>query len=176
MTVAPDLATAVRAWRVWYVVESDRRFRLRSVMFPVVWPVRQAFVAECLAQRRHVLRPWRVDRPDHPPPASSCKCGVYAAGDADTLARYADSGVVARYAIHSVFGEVSLWGTVVECEYGWRGSYAYPRQLYLPEPVRRGWDAEQVAFDLAEYGIPILQLDEPASPRLLRSVVTSSLA
>jgi hypothetical protein len=34
-------------------------------------------------------------------------------------------------AIHYALGRVSLWGSVIECERGWRASYAYPAALYV---------------------------------------------
>jgi hypothetical protein len=33
-------------------------------------------------------------------------------------------------------GLVSLWGKLIECDWGWRGELAYPRQLYVPIGVR----------------------------------------
>ena len=37
-----------------------------------------------------------------------------------------------------VLGRVSLWGDVVECAWGWRASFAYPAQIYVPDRVSRG--------------------------------------
>jgi hypothetical protein len=37
-----------------------------------------------------------------------------------------------KYARCGLYGEVNLWGTVVEHEQGWRTQFAYPKSLYLP--------------------------------------------
>jgi hypothetical protein len=47
----------------------------------------------------------------------------------------------ARHAVQAVLGRVFLWGSVVECEQGWRAERAYPTALYLPTSApeaRRG--------------------------------------
>lgn len=68
----------------------------------------------------------RPGRADHTAPEESCSCGVYAS----------DSPLAAASFItgpeQPVIGRVSLWGTVVECEHGWRAACAYPAALYVP--------------------------------------------
>jgi hypothetical protein len=60
---------------------------------------------------------------------------------------------------------VLLWGSVVECEHGWRASRAYPAEIFVPTPRRGGAtaSADEVAHGLAEYGVPLVAI--PASPR-----------
>jgi hypothetical protein len=68
-----------------------------------------------------------------------------------------------REAIGAVIGRVFLWGSVVECERGWRAARAYPAQLYLPLGrhgrlsfvARRAADAEELALALRAYGVPV---------------------
>lgn len=56
-----------------------------------------------------------------------------------------------------MLGRVALWGTVVECERGFRASSAYPVALYVP--VGRGSNALRRALDLAaglrRYRVPV---------------------
>jgi hypothetical protein len=55
---------------------------------------------------------------------------------------------------------VALWGEVVEGERGWRASHAYPTRIYVP--LRAGSDHQEVndiALDLAVYGVPVEVLD-----------------
>lgn len=59
------------------------------------------------------------DQTPHP----SCTCGVYAA---KTLER-----VRQGYSRFGLYGEVLLWGTIVEHERGWRAQYAYPKSFVL---------------------------------------------
>src|SRR5262249_19967822 len=42
-----------------------------------------------------------------------------------------------------IFGEVYLWGVVVEHELGWRAQYAYPKSLVLPLSVMPTYDRIQ---------------------------------
>jgi hypothetical protein len=61
-------------------------------------------------------------------PHFKCTCGIYAA---KTLERLRQCG----YSRFGVYGEVHLWGTVVEHERGWRAQYAYPKAFVLAPNV-----------------------------------------
>jgi hypothetical protein len=61
-------------------------------------------------------------------PHPSCTCGVYAA---KTLERLRGCG----YSRFGVYGEVYLWGSVVEHERGWRAQYAYPKTFVVAPTV-----------------------------------------
>jgi hypothetical protein len=109
--------------------------------------------------------------PTHVAPDESCRCGIYAAATATEAA--ASVTVPARpreEIVHHVIGRVSLWGTVVECERGWRAERAYPSSLAVPAPLpqapkrhtlrrRRQWSrfrpAAEIAAALCEYGVPV---------------------
>src|SRR5262249_52494701 len=81
---------------------------------------------------------------------------------------YATAPNLARH-VHTVeqpvFGQVSLWGRVVECEQGWRGQHAYPATVYVPTlAALRGryrqqegpsQPAEAIAEALGAYGVPV---------------------
>ena len=159
MNEAPDFVEPFEAWRAWQVVRRDGEYSLRSVVQPTLWPAGQALVAECLAGRG--LFPFlRRRRRRHDAPDAECRCGIYAA-PLERIGQYvADAPCrgVAR-----VLGRVALWGTVVECERGCRGSHAYPTKIYVPvdagEPWRIGWD--EVALGLCRYGVPV----EPLAAR-----------
>lgn len=80
----------------------------------------------------------------HPPmhtasPVEECACGIYALKDRDMGSPYVTTG--------DAWGEVYLWGKVIEGEYGYRAQYAYPKSLEIHNP-----DMEPL---LAEYGVPI---------------------
>jgi hypothetical protein len=156
---APDFAEPVRAWRVWYVLLQGRRLRLRSLFFPLLWEPGRRVEAECL--HRRLLRPWR--RRPHAAPRGRCDCGIYAATAPATAADYLRFAQPAppeatRYAL----GRVSLWGLVLECERGWRGSYAYPAALYVPTRSfarRPRLTPRELAAGLAGYGVPVTVTD-----------------
>jgi hypothetical protein len=61
----------------------------------------------------------------HHVPQADCTCGVYAAKSLEHLHQFG-------YERYGIYGEVYLWGTLVEHEQGWRAQFAYPKNLYLP--------------------------------------------
>lgn len=126
---APDYAGPLVGWRVWRVAETRAGLRLLSAVYDDVWLPRREAVASC----RH----------GHDAPDAACVCGIHALADRATAIRYLvgrnDPGVVGR-----VLGLVSLWGTVVECERGWRAERAYPLRLWAPPELLAG---------LAPYGV-----------------------
>jgi hypothetical protein len=155
VSVAPDFVEPFVGWRVWVVCEECDTFRLRSVVYDTTWLPRQELVADCL-RSPSLLR--RRCRAPHEPPFDRCQCGIYGASEPQILAHYLDGyhrfelGVFPR-----VFGLVSLWGTVIACERGWRASHAYPACLYVPACAIGGHRVrvEEVALGLSDYGVPI---------------------
>jgi hypothetical protein len=120
---APDYAAPLVGWRVWRVAETRVGLRLLSVVYDDVWLPRSEAVASCTH--------------GHDAPESACACGIHALADRELAARYLvgrnDPWVVGR-----VLGQVSLWGTVVECERGWRAERAYPLHLCASENLLAG--------------------------------------
>jgi hypothetical protein len=153
---APDYIEPVVGWRAWLVSEVEGMPRLDGVVFHRPWEPGRPLVAECLQFRGRPLRPWRRRAPDHGAPGLECRCGIYAATEAGQALRYARPGwlpePVRRRTLLRVFGRVSLWGRVVECEQGWRASHAYPQRLLVPA---RGAASEEIAGALEVYGVPV---------------------
>jgi hypothetical protein len=157
---APDFVEPFEAWRVWKVVRHDGEYSLGSVVQRTLWPAGEALAAECLGRRR--LFPWPRAKCGHDAPEARCECGIYAAA-LERIAQYvaeAPCRGVAR-----VLGRVALWGTVIECERGFRASHAYPTRIYVPadagDPWRIGW--QEVALGLCRYRVPIEPLDARAT-------------
>ena len=159
MRDAPDFIEPFEAWRVWKVVRHNGQFSLGSVVQRTVWPAGEALVAQCLAGSRLSLL-LRRRKARHEAPDVGCRCGIYAAG-LETVGQYAADAPFSG--VSRVIGQVALWGTVVECERGYRASCAYPSRIYVPadagEPWRIGWD--EVALGLCRYGVPV----EPVGAR-----------
>ena len=164
----PDYLEPFEGWRVWRIDSDKSDFRLVSVVQETSWPPHEELVAECM--RRRILA--RLHRPErHQAPAEPCACGIYAT-TLDRLAAYmpADDPHT-RY----VFGRVRLWGTVIECEKGWRASRAYPAEIIVPAPQRAPRpgimaspqptvaraSAEEIAHGLIDYAVPITVLSHP---------------
>ena len=78
------------------------------------WPPGKSLVADC-----------KHSNGRHQPPHKGCECGIYAAKSPEQL-----KGM--EHVDPLISGEVNLWGTVVEHEFGWRAQYAYPKSLILP--------------------------------------------
>jgi hypothetical protein len=72
-----------------------------------------------------------------------CTCGIYAFKEKDQLFA---QGYNPAY---SVYGQVSLWGVVVECTRGFRAEYAYPKNI-----VNTSFMARRIA---ALYGVPLIE-------------------
>lgn len=87
----------------------------------------------------------------HDAPQMNCTCGVYAAKSLDCLRALG----YMRYG--SIYGELYLWGTVVEHQLGWRAQYAYPKNFTLPlDMVPFGMSRTELWLTyLAAYGCDI---------------------
>ena len=169
MSVAiPDYVEPFEGWRAWQVGAAGRDLRLLSVVQETVWPPREELAAEC--PRGRILA--RLRRPRrHEAPVERCACGIYATS-LDRLGSYLRRGDCrTRY----VFGRVRLWGSVVECEHGWRGARAYPAEIVVPGPPRAsraglagimaspdaplaGASADEIADALSCYAVPVVAL------------------
>jgi hypothetical protein len=160
----PDAIQPVVGWRCWRVLDGPEGFALASACNETRWPARLALEAACAAA------------PAHDPPDAYCSCGIYATRDPEPVLRYFPP-VVSRaativapailgYDTVVVVGRVSLWGTVVEGERGWRGRYAYPRELCVPSAIRhyrRGRGTRFEAFDSGALADALAELyDVPA--------------
>jgi hypothetical protein len=116
--------------------------------------------------------------PLHAAPQAECRCGLYASTSVKAAARFVQGRGSLREAVGAVIGQVSLWGSVVECERGWRGERAYPARLYLPLGQHgrlsflfgRAADAERLALALRAYRVP-LEVVACASVRELASLL-----
>jgi hypothetical protein len=165
VSAAPDYIEPTVGWRAWDVVDEGDGFRLRSVVYDALWIPRRELIARCL--HRTFAFPWRR-RSEHVAPASRCGCGIYAARGPEEAASYLDGRSWAEgLSVHRVIGTVSLWGRVVECARGWRGSRAYPRRIYVPERRGPSWlrveRPEEIAFGLSDYDVPVELLDADAT-------------
>lgn len=145
----PDLPDAVVAWRIWRLVDVGASCRLVSAFKWAVWPPGEPLVASCLSKPNALQRLRGKAR--HDAPEAGCMCGVYGA-ELGLL----ESGLSAwrDHEVGRVVGEVSLWGTVIECEHGYRASLAYPSRIYVPSDGAH-WSWEKIVNDLAAYRVPV---------------------
>jgi hypothetical protein len=116
-----------------------------------------------------------------------CDCGVYASSSASDAAPFAVCyGSSRRYPLARILGRVALWGTIVECDRGWRAELAYPDRLYVARrrcesaerrvplwrPRYARLPADELLDALAAYGVPIEQVSADSIPDLARALDT----
>jgi hypothetical protein len=112
----------IDGWRIWNLSEDSEGPRLRPAGSGVdTWQPRSAMEARCGVPRLSL-----TGKPRHAAPDPRCTCGIYAARSLDALERPRPA-----WPPPPVAGTVSLWGTVIEHERGWRGRFAYPSRLRL---------------------------------------------
>ena len=122
-------------WRYWLVVGG----RLGSVSLRrFLWEPDRPLRASCMTG-------------GHAAPAEGCDCGIYAAPDLDSLRRHglclSPGGLVV--------GQVEVWGTVVTADDGFRGEYAYPKELLLVEESVTPEQRQRALAQLGAYGVPV---------------------
>lgn len=164
-------------WRLWLVVADGGYFWLESLLYQTRWSPRRPLDARCIPHRRCYLCNPREAVPTHPAPDTNCECGIYAAANPATLAPYLDSAYLGRASVERVLGQVRLWGTVIECERGWRGQHAYPDSLFVP--LRPSSDAshqfaDEISAGLRDYGIPISLLPWEKTPDVIASLAPAA--
>jgi hypothetical protein len=156
--VAPDFLEPAVGWRTWLVVEKPSGLLLRSVVFEISWPPRRELAADCEHPPPRLLsRPWHRKRA-HEAPSVNCECGIYATKNVERAARYLEVYDDPPERVrHRVLGRVRLWGSVVETDFGWRASHAYPAHIYVPTHRANGRrvDADYLALGLARYRVPV---------------------
>jgi hypothetical protein len=109
-------------WRTWNLSDDHSAPRLLPAGSGGrdAWEPRRAAEARCEASiLTRTLHP-------HPAPEPSCTCGIHASRSLDAFERPRPA-----WPPPCVVGTVSLWGTVIEHERGWRARYAYPARLGL---------------------------------------------
>ena len=173
--LVPDAIGAIVGWRTWRLRDTPAGLRLVSTIDEAAWPARRPLAASCRLA-------------GHAAPEPGCSCGVHAASQLSLPLEYLPPHVRASSAFRTpailgydrviLIGHVSLWGRVVECEWGWRGELAYPAELCVPERVthyrRHGdllgiLDSAGIAESLANaYGVPVAVIAS-ARPDDLRS-------
>ena len=129
MSAAPDVyaGPAFLGWRSWRILPFERLGEPPSLRLcasgrhglPKVWHPREAMRAVCGKFNTVHDAPW-ID----------CECGFHAYRERDRAEDHlmsfaAHNGRVVAWA----FGQVSLWGRIVEHADGWRAEYAYPYAL-----------------------------------------------
>lgn len=110
----PDVLTFPEAfigWRGWRL--DPHTLRLRSINTEVEWEPCKHVEAICPKSRRH------------PVPLMNCTCGFYSTKSLEQLREN-------NYHAMGAFGQVRVWGRVIEYSEGFRSQFCYPDVIYLP--------------------------------------------
>ena len=89
----------------------------------------------------------RCEQEDHneqQAPHLTCMCGIYAYKEKPRLLReirHNHSGWASIPAVRLVYGEINLWGKVIEHEDGYRAQFGYPKRLWCTPAIEplAGW-------------------------------------
>lgn len=120
----PLYPDAIVGWRSWAVNNG----RLTSLTFEFGWPVGKELDAIC------------TDR--HRCPSQRCQCGIYALKSLAILRK-------SSYFGYDCYGQVALWGKIIEGEDGYRAEFAYPKAIYVTYMNYR------LVEPLSVYGVPV---------------------
>ncbi|MEJ2006795.1 MAG: hypothetical protein P8Z30_01345 [Acidobacteriota bacterium] len=143
----PDLVEPLLGWRVWRVwtpaTGSDCCPVFSSVILDTPWAPRRRVSAEHSFDLGPSCRGLLE---------SDCSCGLYAFKDPVEALGYLIKvrDRLLGMSVDVSFGTVSLWGTVVECERGYKAQYAYPHHFYLSAPISRS-----LAMVSSAFGVPV---------------------
>jgi len=117
----PDYISPIIGYRAWQFDGNN----LRSLNGQP-WSPGKALVGSC-----------RRPSADHTVPRQDCSCGVYAFKASRRAQGYCLAASIAAYSARGLgclaylHGEVTLWGTIVEHEDGWRAEFAYPQTIVI---------------------------------------------
>jgi hypothetical protein len=158
----PDFIEPLEAWRVWRVSTHDGRVTLHSAFADAPWEPGVPLSATCVKQHRSRRRPWRMESSRHNAPEFGCTCGIHGVRSF-AAARWYLEGQPAASQGDRVIGRVALWGDVVVSQWGWRASFAYPLELFVPMPMlaQRGLargirsQIDEVVLELESYAVPV---------------------
>jgi hypothetical protein len=139
--IVPDQIAVEYGWRAWKVRKKESKAGmtlLQSVSHDdAFWQPRVPMEAVCKHDCGDV-------------PGDQCRCGLYAAmtlPHLKTMRHYFDYDPNESFRL---IGKVALWGKVIEGTQGWKATYGYPSELYLP------FEAWHLHNDLKEsYGVPV---------------------
>lgn len=149
-----ECVVGVRMWGIHEVYPHG--WRLTSAQGQIAWPFYKRMEARCnsvMFGSPWGAPTWFISVPDpgnpqpvHPSPdaAGKCYCGINAYKEEDGVH-------IARSDVPVVVGTINLWGRVIEYTHGWRGQYAYPKELMV---AGTGEGLERIATKLElAYGV-----------------------
>lgn len=157
MNIIPDYIEPITAYRAWQVNDKGE---LKAMAWGRTWPAKEIARALCHAEESGLARfaqsaPKKMDVGravragmivDHEAPHEGCDCGLYAHKDAN-----GSYIVSAKKSPDRAWGEVYLWGRLLEHENGYKAQFAYPKSLTT--------NSQYAALIAERYGVPCEYVD-----------------
>ena len=88
-------------------------------------------------------------------PVAECECGFYAFKALPYLMLWLE-----HVEPLIVIGEVYLWGKIVDCQYGYRAQYAYPKRFYSNSYEYEKACDNSIFVLLHEFNVPVEHMPE----------------
>jgi preprotein translocase subunit YajC len=125
MTDVPDYISPILGYRIWQWDVAGLCSFNGEFWQPGKWMEARCKIYDFALWRGHQ----RAVHGPHRAPLMKCTCGIYAHKSLEHVREHG-------YQRSRIHGQVSLWGTVVEHQQGWRAQYAYPKSFFLaPETL-----------------------------------------
>ena len=161
MDVSATYILPILGYRAWVLREGE----LSSYAVDNIWIPKQTNVARCGGYEHtkfwgpHSMQsgPKLIPHASYEAPIAECGCGFYAFKTLPYLQAWLE-----HRKPNIVIGEVYLWGKIVDCQYGFRAQYAYPKRFYSDGYECNG--AHNNSSALREFNVPV----EPMPKRLLQ--------
>lgn len=138
--VVPDIygGSPLHAWRAWTCeFDENKNLVLNSInqvkagKDPFRWHPRQIMEATCNKEdREHAL---------NETPAEGCRCGIHALDHPLYLAKQGYPSFIGPKRTFYVWGELAMWGKVIEGETGIKAQFAYPTKFYIRYDLHLDW-------------------------------------
>ena len=166
MDVSDTYILPIVGYRGWVLREG----KLSSWAVDNFWIPKKANVAQCGgyehtkfwgAHKVH-LGPKLIPHASDATPLAECGCGFYAFKTLPYLVEW-----LKRQEPNIVGGEIYLWGKIVDCQYGYRAQYAYPKLFYSTSYHSRNAYNNSI-FVLREFNVPVEPMPEkPTLPEFV---------
>ena len=166
MDVSATYILPIVGYRAWVLREG----KLSSYAVDNFWTPKQANVAQC-GGYEHVKfwgpysmqsGPKLIPHASHLAPLAECGCGFYALKTLPYLEAWLE-----HRKPNIVMGEVYLWGKIVDCQYGYRAQYAYPKRFYS-NYYEHNYPYSDFTLALREFNVPVEPVPErPAQPEFV---------
>lgn len=158
MDVSDTYILPIVGYRGWVL----RVGKLSSYAVDNFWIPKKGNVARCDGYKRtkfwgpHNIQsgPTLIPHASYAAPVAECGCGFYAFKTLADLMEWLE-----HREPRIVIGEVYLWGKVVDCQYGYRAQYAYPKCFYS-DSFEDDYAYNKSTMALSEFSVPVEPMSE----------------